>query len=106
MPGAILALLIWVGGSFLLRFYLGATIEGPSVYGSLAAPVAVLLWLYVTALAVLIGAAVNAEVDRIWIRRGPPAEPLAEPLTEPAAVPPAAPPPRRPAEPIQAPAKN
>jgi membrane protein len=69
LPGAALALLIWLVGSFLLRFYLGATLEGPSVYGSLAAPVAVLLWLYVTALAVLIGAALNAEVDRIWIRR-------------------------------------
>jgi YihY family inner membrane protein len=70
LPGAVLALVIWVAGSFLLRFYLGATIEGPSVYGSLAAPVAVLLWLYVTALAVLIGAALNAEVDRTWVRRG------------------------------------
>lgn len=74
LPGSVLALCIWVLGSFLLRFYLGATVEGPSLYGSLAAPVAVLLWMYVTALAVLIGATLNAEVDRVWVRgeTGPP----------------------------------
>jgi membrane protein len=84
VPGAVLALCIWLGGSFVLRFYLGATVAGPSVYGSLAAPVAVLMWFYVTALAVLIGAALNAEVDRVWIRReeipaGPPTEDREDP---------------------------
>ncbi|HKA67551.1 MAG TPA: YihY/virulence factor BrkB family protein [Actinomycetes bacterium] len=66
LPGAIVALLIWVLGSYLLRLYLETTVEGPSAYGSLAAPVAVLFWLYVTALAVLIGAALNAQIDRVW----------------------------------------
>ena len=37
-----------------------------SAYGSLSAAVAVLFWLYVTALAVLIGAGLNAVVDRMW----------------------------------------
>jgi membrane protein len=37
-----------------------------SVYGSLAAAIAVLAWLYVAALAVLIGATLNAEIDRLW----------------------------------------
>jgi membrane protein len=63
LPGAILALLIWLGGSVLLRLYLGATVHENSVYGSLAAPVAVLLWLYVTAFAVLIGAEFNSAVS-------------------------------------------
>ncbi|MCW2948934.1 MAG: ribonuclease, partial [Actinoallomurus sp.] len=40
--------------------------SGVSVYGSLGAAIAVLAWLYVTALAVLIGAAVNAEIDKLW----------------------------------------
>ena len=66
LPGAIVALMIWVLGSYLLRLYLETTVEGPSAYGSLAAPVAVLFWLYVTALAVLIGAALNAQIDRVW----------------------------------------
>jgi membrane protein len=66
LPGAIVALVIWILGSYLLRLYLETTVEGPSAYGSLAAPVAVLFWLYVTALAVLIGAALNAQIDRVW----------------------------------------
>lgn len=66
LPGAVIALVMWVFGSFLLRGYLLATVTEASAYGSLAAPVAVLFWLYVTALAVLIGAALNAQVDRIW----------------------------------------
>ncbi len=69
IPGALVALGLWVLGSFLLRMYLTRTIDtpgGPSIYGSLAAPVAVLLWVGVSAFAVLVGAAVNAAVDRVW----------------------------------------
>ncbi|MDX3096641.1 YihY/virulence factor BrkB family protein [Streptomyces sp. ME01-24h] len=66
MPGAAVALLMWVVGSFVLRIYLTQTVEGPTIYGSLAAPVAVLLWFFVSAFAVLVGAAVNAAIDRVW----------------------------------------
>ncbi|WP_018657720.1 YihY/virulence factor BrkB family protein [Actinomadura flavalba] len=65
-PGAVLALVIWVVGSFLLRLYLAGSMSGVSVYGSLSAAIAVLAWLYVAAFAVLIGAALNAEIDRRW----------------------------------------
>ena len=63
-PAPLLALVIWLVGSFLLRFYLDTSVDRNSAYGSLAAPIAVLFWLYVTALAVLIGAGLNAVVDR------------------------------------------
>ena len=66
VPGAVVALLIWILGSFLLRLYLAGSLAGVSVYGSLAASIAVLAWLYVAALAVLVGAALNAEIDRCW----------------------------------------
>ncbi|MFD8567787.1 YihY/virulence factor BrkB family protein [Streptomyces sp. NPDC057694] len=66
VPGALVALGMWIPGSFLLRLYLTNTIEGPTIYGSLAAPVAVLLWIGVSAFAVLVGAAVNAAIDRVW----------------------------------------
>ncbi|WP_345709639.1 YihY/virulence factor BrkB family protein [Kitasatospora paranensis] len=65
-PGALTALLVLVVCSVALRIYLVSSVEGPSVYGSLAAPVAVLLWIFVMALAVLIGAAMNAAIDRRW----------------------------------------
>ena len=57
----------WVFGSALLRFVLVGTAKGStSIYGPLAAPIAVLLWLYLLSIAVLIGAALNAAFDQIW----------------------------------------
>ncbi|MET7521957.1 YihY/virulence factor BrkB family protein [Streptomyces sp. NPDC005248] len=66
VPGALVAFVMWVVGSFLLRIYLTSTVEGPTIYGSLAAPIAVLLWVGISAFAVLVGAAVNAAIDRVW----------------------------------------
>ncbi|MFI0899596.1 YihY/virulence factor BrkB family protein [Streptomyces sp. NPDC020983] len=66
VPGALVALFLWLLGSFVLRIYLGHAVEGHTIYGSLAAPIAVLLWIGVSAFAVLVGAAVNAAVDRVW----------------------------------------
>ncbi|MFC5268196.1 YihY/virulence factor BrkB family protein [Kribbella qitaiheensis] len=66
LPGSFLALSIWILGSFVLRWILQSTVGGTSIYGPLAAPIAVLMWLYMTAIAVLIGAALNAVVDRFW----------------------------------------
>ncbi|WP_338748975.1 YihY/virulence factor BrkB family protein [Janibacter alittae] len=66
LPGAGLAVLLWILGSYTLRWALQSVIGGTSIYGPLAAPIAVLLWLYLTAVAVLIGAALNAACDRVW----------------------------------------
>lgn len=66
LAGAGLALLIWLVGSAILRVYLNVSLSGVSIYGSLAAPIAVMFWLYVTAIAVLIGAMLNSELDRLW----------------------------------------
>lgn len=68
LPGAAVALLIWILGGFALRESLEFALEGSSLYGPLTAPIAVLLWLFVTALAVLIGAALNAEIDKHYPR--------------------------------------
>jgi membrane protein len=66
VPGAVIALVIWIAGSIGLRLYLAGSLSGVSVYGSLSASIAILAWLYVGALAVLIGAALNAEIDLMW----------------------------------------
>jgi membrane protein len=67
LPGATFTLFCWVAGSYLLRWVLTVTAaESRSIYGPLAAPIAVLLWLYLLALAVLIGAAVNAALDTVF----------------------------------------
>jgi membrane protein len=67
LPGAALTMVIWIFGSYLLRWVLTGTAKGStSIYGPLAAPIVVMLWLYLLSIAVLIGAAVNAAFDRIW----------------------------------------
>jgi membrane protein len=66
LPGAALALLIWVLGSVLLRVVLSASSGSSTIYGPLATPIAVLIWLYVMSLAVLVGAAFNAAADVLW----------------------------------------
>ncbi len=67
LPGAVFTMFCWVFGSALLRWVLVTTANGStSIYGPLAAPIAVLLWLYLLAIAVLIGAALNAAFDQIW----------------------------------------
>ena len=67
LPGATFALGAWVAGSALLRWVLEVTAaDSRSIFGPLAAPIAVLLWLYLLALAVLIGAAVNAAFDTVF----------------------------------------
>ena len=63
LPGAALTLLLWLGGSALLRFVLDRSVDTTSIYGPLAAPIAVLLWLYLISLALLVGAAFNASLD-------------------------------------------
>lgn len=68
LPGALLTMLIWLGGSYLLRSFLGQSVGSASIYGPLAAPIALLIWLYIISLAVLIGAACNAAADEVWPR--------------------------------------
>ena len=66
VPGALLALTIWVLTSFVLRWVLNESVGGTSIYGPLATPIVVLIWLYSLAIAVLIGAALNAAIDERW----------------------------------------
>ena len=67
LPGATFALVCWILGSYVLRWVLTVTAaDSRSIYGPLAAPIAVLLWLYIVAIAVLIGAAVNAAFDTVF----------------------------------------
>ncbi len=67
LPGAVFALACWILGSAALRWGLTVTsAESSSIFGPLAAPIYVLIWLYLLAIAVLIGAAVNAAFDEVF----------------------------------------
>ncbi len=66
VPGAALTLVIWVLASFAVRGSIAASLGGSSIYGPLSAPIVLMIWLYALAIAVLIGAALNAALRELW----------------------------------------
>jgi membrane protein len=63
-PGAIVAALLFVIGSIAFSVYTANFGKYNETYGSLGAIVVVMLWLFITALSIVIGAELNAEIER------------------------------------------
>lgn len=80
VPGAILAFVVWLAGSYGLRIYATNFIETDSAYSYFGTPLVLLLWIYITAVALLVGAEFNAEIEKLF----PDGEeaPLGAPSTE------------------------
>lgn len=66
VPGALLATTLGLLASVGLRLYSASAFGGASVYGPVAAPLALLVWLYAQSLALLLGAELNAEIEKMW----------------------------------------
>jgi membrane protein len=64
VPGALLAMVIFLAGSAGLRQYIAFIVAHNHAYGTLAAPIAALLFFYLLALGVLLGAELNAEIEQ------------------------------------------
>ncbi|WP_445158582.1 YihY/virulence factor BrkB family protein [Halomonas sp. E14] len=62
--GTVVATLLWLLGSGGLSFYVGYMANIDELYGSLAAVVILLLWFWLSAFVVLLGAEINAEMER------------------------------------------
>ncbi|HEX7858417.1 MAG TPA: YihY/virulence factor BrkB family protein [Sphingobium sp.] len=62
--GSVLSTLLWVAITLGFGFYVSDVSDYNATYGSLAAVVIFLMWLFLSAYAVLIGAEVNAEMER------------------------------------------
>jgi membrane protein len=63
-PGSIVAGLIWLAASALFSLYTSFSSSYDRTYGSLAGAIILLLWLYYSAVALLLGAELNAELER------------------------------------------
>jgi membrane protein len=63
VPGSVLAIAIFLCGSVGLRSYITFILDHNHAYGRLAAPIAALLFFYVLALGVLLGAEFNAAIE-------------------------------------------
>jgi len=64
LPGATVAVGVWFLGSFGLSFYLDHLSNYNKTYGSLGAVIGLMLWLYISSLAIIIGAELNAELAK------------------------------------------
>jgi membrane protein len=64
VPGSLLAIVVFLGGSAGLRAYIHFIVSRNHAYGNLAAPIAALLFFFVLALGVLLGAEFNAAIER------------------------------------------
>ena len=63
-PGSLLAVAGWVIASVLFAFYVANFGSYNKTYGALAGPIIFLLWLWITNICVLLGAELNAELER------------------------------------------
>jgi membrane protein len=61
--GAIVAVVIWVLATIGFSVYVSTFASYSKVYGKLATPVIALFWVYLSSLAILVGAAVDAELE-------------------------------------------
>lgn len=76
-PGSLLAVLIWVVASAGFAFYVANFGSYNKTYGSLAAAIIFLVWLWISNTAILLGLEFNAELERVG-ESAEPAERVAE----------------------------
>jgi len=74
-PGALFAVVVWLVASGLFAVYTSMFDSYNKTWGSLAAVIVMLTWLWVTGIALLLGAEINSEAERSReLRQGEPAE--------------------------------
>lgn len=63
-PGAAVAVALWLVASYGFSVYLSSVADVAAVYGAFAAPIVLVGWLWLTGVALLFGAELNAEIER------------------------------------------
>ena len=73
-PGSVLAVVIWLAASAAFFFYVANFNDYGATYGAFAGAVILLLWLYLTSLAFLLGGELNGTIERSQLagQGGPP----------------------------------
>lgn len=63
-PGVFIAMLLWVAGSAVFTFSVQRFGHFGATYGTIAGVIVLMLWLWLSSLIVLLGALINAELER------------------------------------------
>jgi membrane protein len=63
-PGAVAGVTLWLGASAGFSIYLGTVADVGAVYGAFAGAIVLVVWLWLTNIALLFGAELNAEIER------------------------------------------
>jgi membrane protein len=71
LPGALLASTAWLGCSFLFSWYVTNYANYDRTYGSLAAVVGFLIWIWLGLMVILFGAELNCELERLHAPKPP-----------------------------------
>ena len=74
--GSGIAAVLWIVGSALFSFYVGHFGSYDATYGALGAVIVLLLWFWVSATVLLVGAEIDAEIDARATKAGNPLAPL------------------------------
>jgi len=69
-PGSLVGVITWIGASLLFRVYLHFFNSYSKTYGSLGAVIVLLLWLYISGLAIMMGGEINSEIENAAAKRG------------------------------------
>lgn len=67
-PGALIATIVWLAGSYLFNLYITEYASYNETYGSMGGVVILLMWFYLTAFTILLGAEINAAAELQTIR--------------------------------------
>ncbi len=62
-PGSIAATIVWIAGSLGFRWYVASFSSYNKTYGAIGGIIIALLWLYISSIAILLGAELNAEIE-------------------------------------------
>jgi membrane protein len=69
-PGSVIGVLLWIVASAGFKIYLHYFDSYSKSYGSLAGVVVLMLWFYITGLALLVGGEINAEIEHAAAEHG------------------------------------
>ena len=64
LPGAALGVVLWLGASFGFAEYISQISNVGAIYGTFTAAILLVAWLWITHVALLFGAELNAEIER------------------------------------------